>query len=103
MINHRELMFEATSGQDRGTRRCFAAIRKLAPEMPDEILRQRLMLMLLYGLSAGASMEAAFADQAMWRHLWGHPSAQANLADTMAGIIVAPISDETHDLIGSRA
>lgn len=99
MISHRELLFEATAGQDRGTRRCFAAIRSMAPEMPEEILRQRLMLMLLYGLSAAASMEAAAQDQAVWRHLWGNTSARENLADTMAGIILAPVSNETRALI----
>ena len=95
MISRRELLFEATAGQDRGTRRCFAAIRSLAPDMPPEILRQRMMLTLMFGLSAGASMEAAAKDQEVWKNLWGQPSARSNLADTMAGIILAPVSDET--------
>ncbi|MEH6390480.1 MAG: helix-turn-helix domain-containing protein [Sulfitobacter sp.] len=95
MISRRDLLFEATAGQDRGTRRCFAAIRSLAPDMPPEILRQRMMLTLMFGLSAGASMEAAAKDQEVWKNLWGQPSARSNLADTMAGIILAPVSDET--------
>ncbi|THH37285.1 TetR/AcrR family transcriptional regulator [Aliishimia ponticola] len=99
MISRRELLFEATAGQDRGTRRCFAAIRNLAPEMPPEILRQRMMLTLMFGLSAGASMEAAAKDQDVWKNLWGQPSARSNLADTMAGIILAPISDETREIL----
>lgn len=99
MISRRELLFEATAGQDRGTRRCFAAIRRLAPEMPPEILRQRMMLTLMFGLSAGASMEAAAKDQDVWKNLWGQASARSNLADTMAGIILAPISDETLALV----
>ena len=40
-------------------------------------------------------MEAAAKDQEVWKNLWGQPSARSNLADTMAGIILAPVSDET--------
>lgn len=95
LISHRDLLFEATAGQDRGTRRCFAHIRRLAPEMPEELLQQRLMLVLLYSLSSGASMEAAQADNQAWKNLWGYQSARSNLADTMAAIITAPVSEET--------
>ena len=94
LITRRELLYEATAGADRATRRCFAHIRRLAPEMPAEILRQRLHLMLLYALSAGASMEAASGSDRNWRSLWGMSSAEANLADTMAGMITAPVSPE---------
>ena len=101
MLSRRDLLFEATAGQNRGTRRCFDAIRKLAPDTPPDILRQRMMLTLMFGLSAGASMEAAAKDQAVWKHLWGQASARSNLADTMAGIILAPISEETRAILKS--
>lgn len=100
LISHRDLLFEATAGQDRGTRRCFAHIRRLAPEMPEELLQQRLMLVLLYSLSSGASMEAAQADNQAWKHLWGYQSARSNLTDTMAAIITAPVSEETMRFVG---
>lgn len=99
VISHRDLLFEATAGQDRGTRRCYAHLRRLAPDMPEELLQQRLMLVLLYSLSSGASMEAAQADNQVWKNLWGYRSARSNLADTMAAIITAPVSDETMGLI----
>ncbi len=95
MISHRELLFEATAGQDRGTRRCFAAIGRLAPDMPPQIPRQRMMLTLLFGLSASASMAAASEDQSIWKNPLGQASARSNLVDTMADIILAPFSDET--------
>lgn len=94
LITRRDLMFEATAGADRATRRCFAHIRRLAPEMPPEILRQRLQLMLLYALTAGASMEAGKADNRAWKSLWSQMSSEPNLADTMAGMITAPVSAE---------
>ena len=100
LITRRELLFEATAGADRATRRCFAHIRRLAPDMPPEILRQRLQLMLLYALSAGASMEAGTPDNRNWKSLWGLASAEPNLADTMTGIIIAPVSAEALAAVG---
>lgn len=99
LISRRKLLFEATAGQDRGTRRCFAHIARLAPDMPPSVLQHRLMLMLLYGLSASASMEAAIEDHEAWKNLWSTRSARSNLADTMAGIILAPVSAETLHLL----
>lgn len=100
LITRRDLMFEATAGADRATRRCFAHIRRLAPEMPPEILRQRLQLMLLYGLTAGASMEAGRVDNRAWKSLWNQRSAEPNLADTMAGMITAPVSPQALAAVG---
>lgn len=102
LITRRDLMFEATAGADRATRRCFAHIRRLAPTMPPEILRQRLQLMLLYALTAGASMEAGKTDDRNWHTLWDQRSAEPNLADTMAGMIMAPVSAETLAGVGKR-
>ena len=100
LITRRDLMFEATAGADRATRRCFEHIRRPAPEMPPEILRQRLQLMLLYGLTAGASIEAGRIDNRAWRSLWNQRSAEPNLADTMAGMITAPVSAEALAVVG---
>lgn len=100
LITRRDLMFEATAGADGATRRCFEHIRRLAPDMPHEILRQRLQLMLLYAVTAGAAMEAGKQDDRNWRSLWEQKSAEPNLADTMAGMIMAPLSPETLAAVG---
>jgi len=102
LISRRELLFEATAGADGATRRSFRHIQRLAPEMPPEILRQRLMLMMLFALSAGASMEAARGERKGWRNLWSFESAEPNLADAMAGIITAPVSQQTRLKVGLR-
>lgn len=101
LITRRDLMFEATTGADRATRRCFQHIVRLAPDMPREILRQRLQLMLLFALSAGASMEAGKEDHGNWERLWNQLSAKSNLADMMSGIITAPLSAETLEAVGA--
>lgn len=95
LTTRRELLFEATRGADRATRRCFAHIRRLAPEMPAEILRQRLHLMLLYALTAAASMQAGAGRDRNWHGLRDRASALPNLADTMSGMITAPVSAQT--------
>lgn len=102
LISRRELLFEATAGADGATRRSFRHIQRLAPDMPAEVLRQRLMLMLLFALSAGASMEAARAPRKGWRNPWSFESAEPNLADTMAGIVTAPVSEQTLRKVGRR-
>lgn len=99
LISRRDLLFEATAGADSATRRAFRHIQRLAPDMPPEILRQRLMLMLLYALSAGASMEAGRAGGKGLNGIWAYASAESNLADTMAGIIAAPVSEQTISLV----
>lgn len=102
LTTRRELLFEATAGADRATRRCFAHISRMAPEMPAEILRQRLQLMLLFALTALASMQADPGGHRNWKSLWDRKSAEPNLADMMAGMIAAPVAAQTRALVGER-
>lgn len=105
LITRRDLLFEATADADGGTRRCYQHIIRLAPEIPPEIMRQRLQLMLLFALSAGASMEAGTEKHRSWSRMWGLKSAEPNLADMMAGMILAPVSGTTEAALlhGPRA
>jgi AcrR family transcriptional regulator len=102
LITRRDLLFEATVDADRATRRCFKHIVRLAPDMPREIINQRLQLMLLFALSAGASMESGKEGHRNWSSLWGQSSAEHNLADIMAGMIMAPVSQETLSRVGKK-
>ena len=103
MISRRDLLFEATADADRATRRCFHHILRLAPEMPKEIINQRLHLMLLFALSAGASMESGKDGRRDLSSLWDRASAEHNLADIMAGMITAPVSAKTLAAAGAPA
>lgn len=100
LITRRDLLFEATTDADRATRRCFQHIVRLAPDIPREVMRQRLQLMLLFALSAGASAEAGKEQHGNWSNMWRQQSAEPNLADMMAGMILAPVSDETQSALG---
>ena len=100
LITRRDLLFEATADADRATRRCFRHIVRLAPEMPKEVINQRLQLMLLFALSAGASMESGTEGHRNLSSLLNQASAEHNLADIMAGMIIAPVSDKTLEAVG---
>lgn len=102
LITRRDLLFEATADADRATRRCFRHIVRLAPDMPKEIINQRLQMMLLFALSAGASMESGKEGHRNWSSLWDQASAEHNLADIMAGMIIAPVSEQTLAAVGQR-
>jgi AcrR family transcriptional regulator len=96
LINHREMVFDALrDGQDRGTRRCLAHLRRLAPELPGALMQERLTLTMVYLISAASAREAARADEDAWRQRWGRESFRQNIADTVVGMLSQPASPET--------
>jgi len=96
MIDHRDLLFDALQGgADRGTRRCFAHLRRLLSDLPPAIVQQRLMLLMLHLFAVCSSREAARAQPDVWRSLWGQPAARENAIDTITGMICCPVSPET--------
>ncbi len=95
LSNHRHQLFEAMRGQDRGTRRCLAHLRRMAPPLPEPLLRQRLMMIVTFAVSAASAREAATHDESAQANLWGHPSVTDNLADMLLGVLTQPASDET--------
>jgi len=96
MINHRDLIFEALQGGiDKGTRRCMVHLRRFAPDLPQEIMQQRLILIIIYLFAAASSREASGEKPWLWRNLWGHPASRHNLIDTVEGILMQQPSEET--------
>ncbi|MFT4793105.1 MAG: AcrR family transcriptional regulator [Paracoccaceae bacterium] len=93
--NHRQRLFDAMHGLDGGTRRCLAHMRRLAPPMPEKIVRQRLMLVMIYVVGAASTREAARDDMASWETLWGGALGRETLADTVVGIMTQPPAPET--------
>lgn len=91
---HRHEIFEAMRGQDRGTRRCLAHLRRMAPPLPEPLLRQRLMMIVTFAVSASSAREAATHDQSAQANLWGHPSVTDNLTDMLVGVLTQPASEE---------
>ena len=101
MINHRDLVFEALQGGvDRGTRRCLAHLRRFSPDLPEPLIQQRLMLVIMYLFAVASSREAARDRPDVWRNLWGHPAARDNLIDTVEGMLTQRPSAHTLASIG---
>lgn len=88
-------------GSDQGARRCMAHIGRFASHLPPVIARQRLMLAISRLFAAAVSREAPrFAKGGIeGETLWGRPAARSNLIDTVEGIMTAPASAETRQLL----
>lgn len=95
MMSHREMLIEAMKDRDPGLTRCLDHIRRMAPEMPEEVLEQRLKLAMKFLLMTGSVREEAMQHQPKPDPLWSCCWMPDNVADTFAGIICAPVSDET--------
>lgn len=103
MINHRDLLFKVMREEraDQGTRRCMAHLRRMLPDMPPVLARQRLMMVISHLFAAASSREASLAEGTNGS-LWGHPAARSNLIDTVEGMLTAPVSSETLAALGDE-
>ena len=92
-IEYRELLFRTLSGEaDLGTRRCMVHIARFLPEIPQPILRQRLIFALLSSSAILATREVAEQQPDAWRALWGNPNTVGNLIDAIVGLLGQPAS-----------
>ncbi|MGG7566201.1 TetR/AcrR family transcriptional regulator [Rhodovulum sp. DZ06] len=95
LLNHRQNLFDAMRGLDGGTRRCLTRMREMMPEIPQRILAQRQMLAMIYVIGATSTREAARDDPDAWARLWGGEATRETLADTVVGIMTAPVDAAT--------
>lgn len=100
LISHRDVMFDAIQDEDQAIRRAWEMVRALAPDLPGPVLQQRLRLALLYMTAAASAREGAKRGANRNETLWTHPAVEENLADTVEGMIRAPVSDETLAALG---
>lgn len=102
-IGHRKIFIEALGGQwNSGFRRCLAHIRSLLPEIPAELLNQRLVFMDIYMLSAMAAREASLGDSAGAHPFWRTAYVMPNFLDTMEHLLNGPTSSETMAKFGEK-
>ncbi len=73
--------------------RLLTHIAELRPDIPPEVMRQRLIFLAWYVISVQAAMEASIATGRKSRE-WTEFDPLLNLVDTATGMIEAPISDE---------
>jgi len=98
-LNNRAFLREALEERwNAGYKRCVAHLMKLAPQVPQPILEQRISLAGIYGNAVWAAREAAL-HAAVPGKLWSDAFTIANVMDTLQLFIEMPPSEETLALL----
>ena len=95
-VHHRQLFLDAL--QDRwnsGYKRCLRHLQRLLPQLPAEILNQRLIFMSLYLGTTLAARENALEHPTRSSRLWRTRWALQNLVDSLCGMLTQPPSGAT--------
>jgi Transcriptional regulator len=98
-LQERALLSEVIAEQwNSGYQRCLDHIRRLVPEVPDAILRQRLVFMSLSLRAILAAREAALDHRREHLRFWTAPETMENLIDSLEALLTGPISVRTQHL-----
>lgn len=87
-MSNRALFMDALAGRwNSGYQRCLDEVRRLIPDMPADMLNQRLVFMggAISGILAGRETE--LADKSRDHPMWSHPETLNRVARTLAAII----------------
>jgi AcrR family transcriptional regulator len=87
-LSNRPLFKEAVDGQwNSGYQRCLDEVRRLSPDMPADLVNQRLVFMggAIGGILAGRETE--LADRSREHPMWSHPETLGRIAHALASII----------------
>lgn len=91
-ISHRSLMRTVLDGQQNTAYlKCLAYLRRLMPDMPSDIVNQRLIFMYIFLTTSLAAREAAFESDPTGGKLWSSPLALENLIASLTGALEAPV------------
>lgn len=95
-MNQYALFMDALQNRwNSGYQRCLAQIRRLLPQMPTAILRQRMVFMGLLLNASLSAREAAFDDRRRAHPFWRAPHTLENLIDTIHCMLEGGISEPT--------
>jgi len=94
MVEHYDAFIEGVEGRDLGYRRCIEHLRALLPEVPRELLNQRIRLMMLFLFSVASTRDRP-AEGTVWQRFWQEPASRLTLIDCIEGMLRQPVSAET--------
>jgi len=95
-MNQYALFIDALQNRwNSGYQRCLAQIRRLLPQMPIAILRQRMVFMGLLLNASLSAREAAFDDRRRAHPFWRAPHTLENLIDTIQCMLEGGVSEPT--------
>lgn len=94
-LNDRAFVRDALANTwNYGYRRCVEHLVRLIPNLPRQLLEQRISLAVIYMNAVGAARERAVGEPGESR-LWSSPYAVPNVLDTIQAMLEAPPSEET--------
>ncbi|MFO1255934.1 MAG: helix-turn-helix domain-containing protein [Sphingomonadaceae bacterium] len=88
-LSNRKVFMDALAGRwNSGYQRCLDEVRRLLPDMPADLLNQRLVFMggAINGILAGRETE--LADRSRPHPMWSHPQTLDRVAGALAAIIL---------------
>jgi len=95
-LQERALLNDTLAGRwNAGYQRCLGHIRRLAADIPEAILRQRLVFLSLSLRAIMAAREAALDHRREHLHFWTAPETMENLIDSLEAMLIAPLSERT--------
>jgi AcrR family transcriptional regulator len=90
-ISHRNLMRTVLDGQQNTAYlKCLAYLRRLMPDLPPDVVNQRLIFMYIILTTSLAAREAAFEHDPTGGKLWSSPHALENLIASITGALEGP-------------
>lgn len=90
-ISHRNLMRTVLDGQQNTAYlTCLAYLRRLMPDLPPDVINQRLIFMYIILTTSLAAREAAFENDPAGGKLWSSPHALENLIASITGALEGP-------------
>ncbi|MEQ9695168.1 helix-turn-helix domain-containing protein [Shimia sp. SDUM112013] len=101
VMSHRDMLMEAMDNSP-GLNRCLDHLRRMAPEMPEDLLDHRIRLGMKFLLITGSAREQALQDGDNSDPYWQEQWAPGNVEDAFVGIITAPVSPQTQTLFDQR-
>jgi AcrR family transcriptional regulator len=101
-LNDRAFVREALANTwNYGYRRCVDHLLRLIPDVPRQLLKQRISLAVIYMNAVGAARERSVGTPGESR-LWSNTYSVSNVLDTIQAMLEAPPSEQTLAAAGLR-
>lgn len=92
----RALFLDALDGRwNSGWQRALKHLKRLLPDVPSAVMKQRMVFIELFSSAAVAQREYAFATAKSTERSWRAAYTMDNLVDSLSAMLQAPLSPET--------
>jgi AcrR family transcriptional regulator len=103
-MTHRALMMDALENRwNRGYQRCLDHLRRLLPDLPEQLRSQRFVFMGAYLGAVLAQRQQALADRSRPHPTWNSPVSLEHFAHSVTTLLEAPFAAAPDALVGDFA